>query len=422
MENILTYSGAFFKEFILLSEEMAPYLLIGFLFAGILKVYFPQKYVRKYIGGSNFKSVLNAALLGVPLPLCSCGVLPTGISFYRSGASRGSTVSFLVSTPQTGVDSIIATYAMLGLPLAIIRPVVALLSGVFGGVLVNLSNDKESSENIVGNEDQDGKRSLREMFRYGFVEMMQDITKWLVIGLLVAALLAVLIPADFFTEMVTNEYLAMLLILVASIPLYVCATGSIPIAAVLLMKGLSPGAALVFLMAGPATNAATMAVISNTMGRKTFWLYLASIIGGALIFGTIINELIPRNWIIDHLPKIMHETGHEHGTAWFKISAAIVLALLMINGYVQKMLSRKKVKFESKKYKEIKMKSYKVEGMTCNHCKAAVEKGIRDLDMQADIFADPDSNELRISSDTIDDAKVQKAVEGLGYIYKGISE
>ena len=140
MENSLQYIGQFFTELVILVLEMSPYLLLGFLFAGILKVYFPQKYVRRYIGGSDFRSVLNAALLGVPMPLCSCGVLPTGISFYRNGASRGSTVSFLISTPQTGVDSIIATYAMLGLPLAIIRPVVALLSGVLGGLLTNFSS------------------------------------------------------------------------------------------------------------------------------------------------------------------------------------------------------------------------------------------------------------------------------------------
>ncbi len=422
MDIVSEYILAFLKEFIVLLEEMAPYLLLGFLFAGILKVYFPQKYVRRYIGGNDFRSVLNASLLGVPLPLCSCGVLPTGISFYKNGASRGSTVSFLVSTPQTGVDSIIATYAMLGFPFAIIRPVVALFSGVFGGLMTNLSNGKNSKPvSVVKNGDEKEERSVREMFRYGFVEMMQDITKWLLIGLLVAAFLSVLIPDDFFTDMVSNEYLAMLLILVASIPLYVCATGSIPIAAVLLLKGLSPGAALVFLMAGPATNAATMAVISNTMGRKTFWIYLLSIVGGALLFGTLINELIPRNWITDHLPQIVHTDSHHHGSGWFKIVSAILLSAMMINGYIQKILSRRRISKESEHINTISMKTYKVEGMTCNHCKASVEKGILELDPDVEVFADPDSNELRISSKKIQDDLVQRTVEGLGYSYKGIS-
>ena len=130
---MVEYISEYLNELWVLLQEMAPYLLIGFLFAGILKVFFPKKLIRKYIGGANLRSVIYASLLGVPMPLCSCGVLPTGISFFKNGASRGSTVSFLVSTPQTGVDSIIATYAMLGLPLALLRPVIALLSGIMGG-------------------------------------------------------------------------------------------------------------------------------------------------------------------------------------------------------------------------------------------------------------------------------------------------
>ncbi len=420
MKTLVDYISLFFTELTVLIAEMAPYLLLGFFFAGILKVYFPQKYVKRYIGGSNFRSVLNASLLGVPMPLCSCGVLPTGISFYKNGASQGSTISFLISTPQTGVDSIIATYAMLGLPMAILRPVAALFSGVFGGLLSNLSKERRKdklAEN--GDENNNGERSLREMFRYGFVEMMQEITKWLVIGLLVAALLSVLIPDDFFVTMVSNEYLSMLLILVASIPLYVCATGSIPIAAVLLMKGLSPGAALVFLMAGPATNAATMAVISNTMGKRTFWVYLASIVGGAVLFGTIINELVPRNWITDHLPEIIHSDKHHHTAGWLKISSAVVLLALMANAYIQKLLSRRKRKKELENQTTINMKIYKVEGMTCKHCKAAVEKGILALDPDIDVLADPDSNELIIKAGALKDEQIQETVEGLGYTYKG---
>lgn len=418
---LMDYISAFINELWVLLLEMAPYLLIGFLFAGILKVFFPKRLIRRYIGKSNFRSVLNASLLGVPMPLCSCGVLPTGISFFKNGASRGSTVSFLVSTPQTGVDSIIATYAMLGLPLAILRPVIALFSGVMGGALTNyLGGSVEASEQLKKNEvKENGTRSFREMMRYGFVEMMQDISKWLIIGFLIAAFLSVVIPDDFFIETVTNEYLSMLLILVASIPLYVCATGSIPIAAVLLMKGLSPGAAIVFLMAGPATNAATMAVISNTMGRKTFWLYLLSIIGGALLFGTLINELVPRGWILDALPELTHD--HAHGAGGIlKIISGIVLVLLVINGYLQKYLERRRTLKEEKTFNNMKtIQVYTVEGMTCNHCKANVENGVRELESGGDVFADPSSNELRLSSVSIPEDALKKKIESLGYIFKG---
>ncbi len=420
--QLVEFITSFFVEMWALLMEMAPYLLIGFLFAGILKVFFPRRIIKKYIGGSNFSSVLNASLLGVPMPLCSCGVLPAGIGFYKNGASRGSTVSFMVSTPQTGVDSIIATYAMLGLPLAILRPIIALLSGILGGTLTNYLGGSIAASEQLKKEDEDGVRSFREMLRYGFVEMLQDISKWLIIGFLVAAFLAVIIPNDFFAETVSNEYLSMLLILAASIPLYVCATGSIPIAAVLLLKGLSPGAAIVFLMAGPATNAATMAVINNTMGRRVFWLYMISIVGGAVLFGSLVNELIPREWIMGALPEL-HHGMHDHGTHggyWIKLISAVALVLLIINGTIRKFLERRANKQKTDKTFDMKKTQiYAVEGMTCNHCKASVENGIREIDKDLDIFADPSGNELHISGGEPAEEEVKRKVESLGYIFKG---
>jgi hypothetical protein len=309
---------------------------------------------------------------------------------------------------------------MLGLPLAIIRPAIALLSGIMGGALTNyLGGSVTAAEQLKSGVEENGKRSVREMFRYGFVEMVQDISKWLIIGFLIAAFLSVIIPEDFFVETITNEYVSMLLILVASIPLYVCATGSIPIAAVLLMKGLAPGAAIVFLMAGPATNAATMAVISNTMGRRTFWLYLLSIVGGAIIFGTIVNELIPRDWILNALPEFQHTGGH-HENNLIKILSGIVLLLLIFNGYIQKFLRKRSSEKETKTFNNMKaIQIYTVEGMTCNHCKAAVENGIREIDKMGDIFADPTGNELRIAGGTASEEELKSKVESLGYVFKG---
>lgn len=373
-----------------LVNEMSPYLLLGFFFAGLLRVAFPARIITRYMGGRNMRSVLNASLLGVPMPLCSCGVLPTGIGFYKNGASRGSTISFLISTPQTGVDSILATYAMLGLPLAIIRPLVALFTGLGGGLLANRMDRKAEGKEGLDAEHGDSKelnklepeerpeRSVRELFRYGFVELLQDISKWLIIGLLAAALLSVLIPADFFVRSVSNEYLSMLMMLVASVPLYICATGSIPIAAVLIMKGLAPGAALVLLMAGPATNIATMAVIGNAMGKRSLWVYLISIIGGALFFGTIVNEFIPREWITGWMTPGMNEGMHEHHAGWLQWVSSGVLVLLIINGYIMKLLGRRRRVSEQKQKEEqmgTQFYTYRVEGMTCNHCKANVEKG-----------------------------------------------
>jgi copper chaperone CopZ len=251
---------------------------------------------------------------------------------------------------------------------------------------------------------------------------LQDISKWLIIGMMLAALLSVVIPDDFFTKNISNEYLAMVLMLLASVPLYICATGSIPIAAVLLMKGLSPGAALVLLMAGPATNIATMAVIGNSLGRKTLWVYLASIIGGALFFGTIVNELIPREWITGAIPSVMHGAGHGHATGWFQWIMSAMLVVLIMNGYLQKWINRYRTRKEDQlKSERMKMNVhvFKVEGMTCAHCKATVENGIRGLSQVSEVVADPGQNLVSVEADTLDEESIRSTIEKLGYIYKG---
>ncbi|KPL11179.1 MAG: hypothetical protein AMS26_20545, partial [Bacteroides sp. SM23_62] len=211
---MMDYTIRFLSALVDISLEMAPYLLLGFLFAGILYVWFPKKKVYKYLGKPNSASVINAALIGIPLPLCSCGVIPTGISFYNSGASKGSSVSFLISTPQTGMDSIMVTYSLLGLPMAIVKPVIALFTGFFGGFLTNRFDrsghkEEEARQHESGNNEKED-RSLPGMLRYAFVEFLEDIAKWLLIGLLLAALIEVLVPESFFTAYLGNEYLEML--------------------------------------------------------------------------------------------------------------------------------------------------------------------------------------------------------------------
>jgi uncharacterized membrane protein YraQ (UPF0718 family)/copper chaperone CopZ len=415
----------YLKELLGLVNEMSPYLMLGFLFAGLLRVVFPGRIITRYMGRRSFRSVVNASLLGVPMPLCSCGVLPTGIGFYKNGASMGSTVSFLISTPQTGIDSMLATYSLLGLPMAIIRPIVALLTGILGGLLgnsVDLDETSDGKRNMDCQEDY--PRTARELFRFGFVELLQDISRWLIIGILLAALLSVVIPDDFFTRNISSEYLAMLLMLLASVPLYICATGSIPIAAVLLMKGLSPGAALVLLMAGPATNIATMAVIGNSLGRKTLWVYMASIIGGAIVFGILINELVPREWITGAIPTMLHGKAHGYASGWLPWSTSAVLVLLMINGYVQKRItfnrSKKKDQLKSTAMKS-KIHVFKVEGMTCQHCKATVERGVMGLPRVSGVVADPGNDRVTVEADSIDEEEMKAVVEKLSYIFRGRS-
>ena len=419
--TMLEVAGRYMGELVRLVNEMSPYLLLGFLFAGILRVVFPRHMITRYMGHNNFRSVFNASLLGVPMPLCSCGVLPAGIGFYKNGASRGPTVAFLISTPQTGVDSILATYSLLGLPFAIIRPVVALLTGLLGGVLGNaVEKSGEPEKDQAGKSEEPYQRSVKELFRYGFVELIQDISKWLLIGMLLAALLSVVIPDDFFTSTIKSEYLAMLLMIAASVPLYICATGSIPIAAVLLMKGLSPGAALVLLMAGPATNIATIAVIGNSLGKRSLWVYLGSIIFGALFFGILVNELLPREWFTSAVSSAAHMHGHQ--TGWFRWSASAILLLLIMNGYVMKMISnikeRKKDK-EKTDHMKTNVTLYRVEGMTCDHCKATVERGLKDIEGVSEVLADRTSNQVTVQAESVSENQVKEAIEKLGYRFAG---
>jgi uncharacterized protein len=408
-----------------LTADMAPYLLLGFLFAGLLKVFLPPDLMSRYLGKSTFRSVANASLLGVPLPLCSCGVLPAGISLYKNGASKGSSVSFLISTPQTGIDSILVTWSMLGLPFALLRPVAAFITGITGGVLTNkLEKPGKGADEQppTSSHAMRPKRSLKTILHYAYVEMVSDIAKWLVIGLLIAALIAVLIPDQFFTEFKMNGILGMLVILVVSIPLYICATSSVPIAAVLLMKGISPGALLVFLMAGPATNAATMTVIGKNMGRKTLTIYLASLIAGAMLFGLVIDYFLPGSWF---LPLAIMNGGHLHHLLpdWLKYGSAIVMTLLLIFSFYTQIIEKIKSKSQMKDTPEFSLDIPEmvigVEGMTCAHCKARVESGLRNEPNVTNAVADIENNTVKLYGSDLDLDKLGKTIAELGYIYKG---
>ena len=330
------------KEVLSLINEMSPYLLLGFFFAGVMHAFIPGMVYNRYLGGKGFKSVFYGALFGVPLPLCSCGVLPTAMSLRKQGASKGATASFLISTPETGVDSIIATYSVLGLPFAVIRPVAAFCNAIMGGWLINKFGDKDevvpvdaSAKTCCCHHKQEETHhegflgKMREALRFGFVEMIEDIGKWLVIGLVIAGLITVFVPDEFFALFRGNTHLSMLLVLCIAIPMYICATGSIPIAVALMMKGLTPGAALVLLMAGPACNMASILVINKTLGRKSLVLYLVSIITMAILWGHVVDYLLPAEWF--QMALSVGRCCIEESTSWLNWSSTIVLGLLLLN-------------------------------------------------------------------------------------------
>ena len=276
---------------------MAPYLLFGFFVAGVLSIFLTAETVERHLGGRGLWPVLKAAFWGVPLPLCSCGVIPVATSLRRHGASRGATTAFLLSTPQTGVDSIVITYSLLGPVFAVFRPLAAFITGLLGGGLVEAFGRGAAGDGTAGPCTDEccapavrRPRLLRGL-RYGFVTLPRDIGKELLVGLALAGLITTLAPDDLFADTLRPGPLQMLAMMALGIPMYVCATASVPIAAALIAKGVSPGAAFAFLVTGPATNMATILTLRKLLGWKSTAIYLGTIAAGALGGGLLLDQL-----------------------------------------------------------------------------------------------------------------------------------
>jgi len=310
-------------------SEMSPYLLFGFLVAGMLSVLISPRLIKRHLGGRGVWPVLKAAAFGVPLPLCSCGVIPVSASLRRHGASKGATTAFLISTPQTGVDSIFVTFSLLGPVYAIFRPLVALVGGVIGGGAVDIIDHDKPGEGPDAGEYQHecrtgiGTNWFVRTLRYGFVVLPRDIGKMLLVGLVIAALISAAIPDDFFREqlggVMSGHIVGMLVMMALGIPVYVCATASVPVAAMLIKAGVSPGTALVFLMTGPATNAAALAMIWQIMGKRTALCYLATVALMALASGLLLDYIFQVGHI-EAAPPSMTMLP-----AWLGGAAAVVL-------------------------------------------------------------------------------------------------
>ena len=434
------------QEILNLINEMSPYLLLGFGIAGVMHTFVPTRLYHRYLSGHGFRSVLYAAALGVPLPLCSCGVLPTAMSLRREGASKGATTSFLIATPQTGVDSIAATYSLMGLPFAIVRPIAALVTALLGGSLVNLfDREGTSTDTTVHTEAQsehESKPTFKEKIvgalRYGYVEMMQDIGRWLILGLIIAGIITVTVPDGFFATFAHRPLLGMLLVLLCAIPMYLCATGSIPIAVALMLKGMTPGTALVLLMAGPAVNAASVLVIRKVLGKRTLWLYLIAIISGALTFALGIDYLLPREWFTDSL-TLLHGACHAH-TPWFNIVCSVVLLCLLTNALISRLCKPKSccatdcnenysctsntcdTQEHERPIHECTtcqaptpvVQTLIVTGMQCNHCRASVIRAISSLPGTESVDAELASGLVTITG-TTPMSDIIRTVKALGF-------
>ena len=343
--------NSYFGVMLTLVAESAPYLLIGFALAGLLKAIVPEDKVYKHLGDNRFKSVTLASLFGIPLPLCSCSVLPVATSLRRSGASKGATTSFLISTPETGLDSIGITYALLDPIMTVARPLGAFATAVFTGSVVNfvvrrgwdgdteapvdephdLAHDHGHDHSAVYTPGGVGKRSLREVARdsmaYAFGPLLDDLTGWLIIGLLVSGLIAILVPDDFFGSVIPAGFVSSVLMLLIGTPMYICAAAATPVAATLIAKGLDPGAALVLLLVGPATNATTIAIIARLLGRRVLVLHLIGVTGSALLLGLLINAVY--TYFAVDLGAIVAQVV-ESGLSPLNIAATVLFVYLLV--------------------------------------------------------------------------------------------
>jgi uncharacterized membrane protein YraQ (UPF0718 family) len=307
--------------------EMAPYLLFGFLMAGVLSVLISKDYVRRHLGGHGWVGSIKAALVGVPMPICSCGVIPLAASLRKHGASRGATASFLASTPQTGIDSLMITYALLGWVFAVFRAVVAFVSGIVCGAAVAAVSPKEDLEEKECTDEccqPNQQPAILRMLRYGFLVLPRNVSKALVLGIVISGILSGLIPDDFFADKLGDSPVAMLMMLVIGIPIYVCSSASVPIALAFIKAGLSPGAALVFLITGPATNAATLTTLWQIIGKKQLAVFLVVLSLCALGAGLLMNQFSPTLGVAE---QVCHTETHALGAMDYVWTLLLVLVI-----------------------------------------------------------------------------------------------
>lgn len=415
-----------FKEllysFLGIINEMSPYILLGFLIAGALHVFIDEKTLTRHLSGKGLKPVIKAAAIGIPLPLCSCGVLPTAVSLRRQGASKAATTSFLIATPQTGVDSIAATYSLLGWAFAVIRPVAALVGAVFGGAAVGKFGEADTSDDGCASGSCAGRQSLRKMpwhrktveiFKYGFGDMIDSMGKWLVIGLVIATLITVFVPDSLFTGVSEYPLVAMIVVVLIAVPMYICATGSIPIAMSLMVKGLTPGVAFVLLMAGPAANFASIVILNRTLGKRSTAVYVASVVVTAIVFGLIIDCLLPRDWFTVTNVAADH-CGHVH-FGWFETACSVLLVLLLVVSAVRTFLRNKKS--NKNNITSAMTQILKVEGMNCAHCRANVEKALAAVEGVKSVAVNLSDGTATVEGEVSAD-KLVEAVKAAGYDVK----
>ncbi len=406
-------TGIAAESFILLAR-MAPYLLLGILVAGALHLLLPVGMVARHLGGRGLGSVFKASALGVPLPLCSCGVVPVAASLKKSGASNGATVGFLVTTPTSGVDSILATYSLLGGAFTLLRVIVSFLIGLAAGVATSLGLRKKKEPSTVAPAEVEAGAEHGFVVRglaYGFGELLGGIARPLFIGTLLGGAIAYLLPPGVLEEYVGTGMLSYLVMLAVGVPLYVCASGSIPLAAALMAKGISPGAALIFLLVGPATNAASVTMVSSLLGRRALFIYLGLLVAGSLAAGIATDAFF--GWFPALLPDFSAVGFHDmSGLSLFEIVSGAILGALTLY-HLGRQIKSKLSKPAKPSPGEIVLK---VPDMTCQRCAGTITKAASQVPGVGNIRADPATKLviLSLSENANADAAVE-AIRKAGY-------
>jgi len=363
------------------SAELAPWLLLGALVSGVMHAFLPSQFIATQLRG--VAGVFKAVVFGVPLPLCSCGVIPAGVGLKKDGASDGSSLGFLISTPQTGVDSVLVSAGMLGWPFALFKVAAAAVLGIAGGLLVHALGDPKS-DSLESSSSEAKRPGWSEGFWHA-IQVLKTIWVWVIVGVVASAAITVYIPASELTALSQRSpYAVYAGVLLLSIPLYVCATASVPIAAALVAGGLPAGSALVFLIAGPATNVATIGAVARTFGRRVLIIYLATLIIGSIVLGISFDHL---------LPPVEAVGGHVHDEmGWLSMLSSIVLSLVFVAFAVEDL----QAKFRRGNASVNSGWNVSVQGMTCGGCSSRLERVLNANDEINSAHVDLEGAQARI--------------------------
>ena len=408
----------YFSKTWLLIAEMGPYLLLGFFVAGALHRWISEAWIQSKLGKPGLKSIVLASLVGVPMPLCSCGVIPVTASLRDKGASKGAAASFLTSTPQTGVDSILATWGMLGPVFAIYRVIVAFVSGLAVGTLVDRFGSRETSPaSPKSASSQNSKPTWSESFRYGMLTMPADIAASLTIGFLLAGLISALAPDNLLANLPGGVYASILLTTLIAIPFYICSTGSIPLALALIASGLPVSAALVLLIAGPATNIATIATMRKTLGGRETTIYVGSVIITSWVAALVFHQFLDTGVFAgQHLHEM--ETG-----LWKHVSGIALMGILAFAYWSQ----NRSTPVDSSSSTPVDLSPdsetaiLHIEGMTCSHCRASATDGLKNLPFTQYVDVDLKSGQAHISGTALDREAISQKLDSLGFTLRDFS-